>query len=158
MEKGGLIVVEGTLPSWVTIVMVGFVFAGLMGYFNHYVPKEQQKKAEHIERDFYNNGDYFVRYSTRISQMWYLISATIFSVVALICFIIQDFELLHAATKSFGFMSWVIDVLALIVLFFVIDVFLVTVSCAGETAAIKDTRQYYWRRYGAITISEDESL
>lgn len=142
--------VKGTLPVWMAILIFGFTFAALFGFINHYVPKEQKEKAKMVKNDSSPGVDFFIEYNTRVSQLWYVFVGLVVSGASLIAFIMEDFDVIEekiAASGAVGFFATII----ILILALIFVTFLVTaIACLGETFAIEETKDHYWRAYGAI--------
>lgn len=142
--------VGSTLPGWMTILLVGGIFVVMLGYFNHYVPKTQQERAQEIKKRSYRTKELYVKYDTRINRFWYLISSTLISMSALVAFIIGDFEVLSSKTDALGLVGMILDVVLIVVGFLFVDFVLILVTLAAETRAIESTKDHYWRAYGVM--------
>ena len=148
---------KSTLPGWMLILCIGFVFVAVFGYANHYIPKEQKEKAKLIKDYSRHVEDCFVEYTTRVSSMWYIVIGTIISAAALVAFVIAKHETIIAEAESWGVTSAIIVVVTLVLGFLFVDFMMIVIACAGETAAIRESKDHYWRAYGAITISKEDN-
>ncbi len=146
--------VKGTLPVWMAILIFGFTFAALFGFINHYVPKEQKEKAKMVKNDSSPGVDFFIEYNTRVSQLWYVFVGLVVSGASMIAFIMEDFDVIEekiAASGAVGFFATII----ILILALVFVAFIVTaIACLGETFAIEETKDHYWRAYSVVAVSK----
>lgn len=147
--------IESTLPIWKTVLIMGVALAALGGYLNQYVPEEQRQKAEKIKQHAPDVGDCFVKYSQRISQLWYVVNAIFVSTGALVFFIFEEHKRILTTVTSLGIVggAFVMILIACCYLFSIVA--LIFISCFSECYAVDDAKSYYWRHYQAMLISED---
>lgn len=150
--------VGSTLPSWTTILLSGSIFLIVFGYINHYVPKDQKEKAKALkESSSYFSEDRCIKYGTRVNPLCYCIIAALISMVTIIVFFVTgDSVLVNGIIESLGLFGYIINVLAAIIVFFLLSLFLIILACVGETVAVNEDRDHYWRVYGVFMESGDK--
>ena len=147
----------GTLSIWMVILFFGAVSMLLFGFFNVYVPKDQEEmaKLDAFARDFETGQKLSISSRVHLGRVLYMTVPCVISMMAMAFFIIEDF-LEYSEKLGGGFPGTIICIVFMLVAFFLAYGLLIFLPFLGELIAYSDLERRFERRYGVNVRPPEE--
>lgn len=146
--------VEGTLPVWIILSVVGFLALNALAYFNYHLSKMDKMKARCLrKKPAEQRNNRVLRLERLVDERYYAWMVFILYTIISICFCVENHSTMLLGEYLFlkvlmGLCIWFVTAVA-------VSCFMVALMTVCQENAIRDLKNYYQRHFGVTVISVD---